>query len=290
MKQFKTLLATLLLTGMFTLNLQAQLKTPAPSPLAKFSQTVGLTDVTIEYSRPSMKGREIFAKGGVVPLGEMWRTGANKNTIITFGDAVKVAGMEVKAGSYALFTTPNEKEWTIVFYSDTENWGVPEKWDATKEAARFNIPVQKMAQKVETFLVNIGDVRFNTANIELIWENTLIEIPLEVDVDTKVNKEFDRLVKGPSPGDYYTMASYYHETGKDLYKALEYVNKATAENPKFWQVRRKAEILADLGRYAEAIETAKVSIKLAEDAKNMEYVRINEKNIAMWNKKSKGGK
>jgi hypothetical protein len=285
MKKITVLSLTLMMALLAANLLTAQIKTPQSSPVCKTSMTVGLTDVSIEYSRPSMKGRAIFAKDGLVPFGEMWRTGANKNTTITFGDAVKVSGKEVKAGTYSLFTIPGADEWTIIFYTDAENWGLPEKWDATKEAARFNVKSQKMGVTVESFLINIGDIRSNTANLELIWENTLIEIQLEADVDTKVMKEYDRLMAGPTQGDYYNLASYYHETKKDMFKALEFVNKATASNPKFWHVRRKSEILADLGRYEEAIEAAQQSLKLAQEANNMDYVRINEKNIGMWNKK-----
>lgn len=283
MNKLSTLLfGMLLLAGT---QIRAQLQTPAPSPSCKMTQTVGLTDVTVEYSRPSVKGRDIFSKDGLVPFGQMWRTGANKNTMVTFSDDVKVGGTEVKKGTYAIFTKPDASEWTVYLYTDTENWGVPEKWDDEKVAAKVMVKPKKMDISVESFLVNIGNLRTNSAELELIWDHTLVEVPIEVDVDSKVMGQFEKMLAGPTGSDYYRMASYYHETGKEAYKALEYVDKAIADNPKFWMVRKKSEILADMGRYDEAIESAKKSLKMAQDAGNMDYVRINEKNIAEWSKK-----
>jgi hypothetical protein len=267
---------------------QAQISTPAASPTMNLSTKVGLTDVSIEYSRPSVKDRDIFAKGGLVPFGEMWRTGANKNTMFTFGDDVMLGGKEVKAGTYALFTIPDENEWTIILYEDTNNWGIPKEYDAKKEAARFMVKPGKTGKGVETFTINITDVTYNSANINLSWEFTSVDLPLKVEVNKMVQKEFDRLVNGPNAADYYNMAAFYHESGQDLNKALEYVEKATmGDDPKFWQVRRKSLILADLGKYKEAVDSAKQSLALAQKAGNMDYVRMNEKSIADWTKKMK---
>lgn len=288
-KSIFILFAFFMLLGLSS-ELNAQIKTPAPSPSSKTTQTVGLTDITVEYSRPSKKGREIFGNEGLVRYGETWRTGANKNTIVTFSDAVKVGGKDLKAGSYALYTIPGAEEWTVIFYTDYNNSGVPEKWDATKEAARLMIKPQTFPVEVETFLINIGNISMNSASLEIIWDNTLVEVPVEVDADTKVMKDIERVLGGPSPADYYNAGSYYHESGKDLNKALEYVEKAVSKDPKFWQVRRKSLILADMGRYDEAITTAKQSLKLAQDAGNMDYVRMNEKAISEWMSKAKGGK
>ena len=266
----------------------AQVKTPAASTFMKMTSSVGLTDVTIEYSRPSVKNRDIFAKDGLVPFGEMWRTGANKNTMISFSSDVKVGGKDLKAGNYALFTIPGADEWTVIFYTDTENWGLPQEYDMKKEAARFMVKPSKLDKGVETFTVMLTDQTYNSANINISWEFTSINIPVSTDVTSEVQKQFDKMMAGPGASDYYNMASFYHESGQDLNKALEYIEKATTgDDPKFWQVRRKSLILADLGKYNEAVEAAKQSLALAQKAGNMDYVRMNEKAIADWTKMKK---
>ncbi len=267
---------------------QAQIHTPAPSPSCKLQQTVGLTEVTVEYSRPGVKGRTIFAEDGLVPFGKMWRTGANRNTVITFSDDVKVEGNELKAGSYALYTIPGADAWTIIFYSDTNNWGLPEEWDAGKEAARFVVrPVEHCF--TETFTINIDKLRNESAEIQLLWERTKVPMKLEVDVDSKVMADIERVMGGPTRSDYYAAARYYYETDRDLDQALEWVRKANELDPRYWQYRLEAQILAKMRRYDEAIEAAKKSLELAKAAGNEDYVRMNQKDIEEWSKMA-GGK
>lgn len=280
MKEIKLFI---LLFGIISIcSVHAQIKTPPASPGSTLTQVVGLTEVTIEYSRPNKKGRDIFSSSGLVRLGEKWRTGANKNTMITFADDVKVGGKEVKKGSYALYTTPGTNSWNIYLYTDTENWGLPETWDVSKEAANFSVTPTKLPFSVETMMININDIKSSSANIELVWDDVMVKIPLEVNTNKAVDAAYERMVAGPSPRDYYNLGSYYHETGRDLKKALEFVNLAIADDAKFWMVRRKSLILADLGRYSDAINTAKESLKLAETAGNKNYVRLNQKAINEW--------
>jgi hypothetical protein len=263
------------------ISLNAQVKTPAPSPACKVEQSVGLTDITIEYSRPSVKDRDIF--GGLVPYGKMWRTGANKNSILTFSTDVKIEGQDVKAGSYALFTTPGASTWDIVFYSDTENWGVPSEWDEEKVAAKASVKSEKIGVDVESFLINITNLRNTSATIELIWENTLVPINIEVPTDDLVQSSIDKTFAGASGGDYYSAARYYREQGKDLDKALAWMNKALEMNgEKFWVVRQKSLIQADMKDYKGAVASAKRSLELAKEAGNDDYVRMNEKSIGEW--------
>ena len=136
----KKIIALAFTLALFT-SVNAQIQTPAPSPFTKIEQKVGLTDVTLEYSRPSAKGRKIF--GDLVPFGKMWRTGANKNTIITFSDDVTVDRQTLKAGSYAIFVTPKQSSWDVIFYTDTENWGTPSEWDESKVAVKTTVKAQK---------------------------------------------------------------------------------------------------------------------------------------------------
>lgn len=261
----------------------AQIQTPAPSPTAEMKTRVGLTDVTLVYSRPSMKGRTIFAADGLVPFGSVWRTGANSATKLSFSDAVKLGGQALKAGDYALLTKPDANEWTVmVFPYESTNWaGYPEK----TPAATFTVKPEKLGNRVESFTMDINNYSNDGAHIELMWDMTKVSLPLSVEVDGKVMAAIDRMMAGPSANDLYAAASYMHDTGKDLNKALEYVQKANAMSPQFWTLRRESLILADMGKKAEAINVAKKSLEMAEKAKNDDYVRMNKASIAEWSKK-----
>lgn len=262
--------------------LAAQIATPAPSPGSTLKQTVGLTDVTIEYSRPGMKGRTIFAADGLVPFGEIWRTGANTATKFTFSDDVKVGEQELKAGSYAILSKPGASSWQVMFYPyDNSNFGVYLEREA---AATVEAKTMKTGQKVENFSIVIDNITNNSADIILAWDMTAAVLPLKVEVEKRVMANIDRVLAGPTANDYFAAASYYHESGKDLNKALEWIQKANAAEPRFWMVRREALILADLNRKKEAIAAAEKSMKLAEEAGNADYVRMNKKSIAEWSK------
>ena len=258
----------------------AQISTPAPSPSAKLKQTVGLTDVTIEYSRPSMKGRTIM--GDLVPYNEPWRTGANAATKVSFSKDVVVGGKEVKKGSYAMLTKPGMDKWEVMLFEyKSGNFGSYLKDDVTA-AATFMAEAMKTDYKIESFMFAIDDLKNDAANIYMMWENTTVVMPIKVHTNKEVMASIDRTMAGPSKNDYFAAASYLHDTGH-LEKAHDYILKATAgDDPKFWQVRRKALILADMGKKAEAISAAKKSMELAQKAGNKDYVRMNEKSIAKW--------
>ena len=279
MKKNLLLLPLLLLIGIVAL--QAQVSTPAPSPSAKVTQMVGLTEVTLEYSRPSMKGRTIFAADGLVPFGSVWRTGANQATKITFSDDVTLGGSELPAGSYAILSKPGSSSWDIHFYSyESSNFG---SYVEKEPTLVVSATPAKMDGTLETFTINIAGLHNDGAVLQFAWENTVVPVALGVMTDKTVMASIDRVMAGPSKNDYYNAATYYHDSGKDLKKALEWVNIATeGDNPRFWQVRRKALILADLGMKKEAIAAAKQSLELAKAAGNQDYVRMNEKSLKEW--------
>lgn len=283
-KVFSTIFSLAVLV-LFTINVQAQIKTPAASPTCKLSQDVGLTSVSIEYSRPSVKERTIFAADGLVPYGKMWRTGANKNTMITFADDVKVEGNALKAGTYALFTVPGAEEWEVIFYTDTENWGTPRDYDEEKEAARFKVKTEALPMNVESFTMGIGGMRNDHAYLQLLWEKTYLQMKMEVSVDDKVMASIKKTMGGPGRGDYYSAAQYYYEGGKDKAQALAWVQKANEIEGKYWQYRLESKILADIGQYGKAINAANKSKKLAAEAGNQGYVDRNTKSIAEWKAK-----
>jgi hypothetical protein len=276
-------LSILLLIVAFSTSVNAQIKTPQPSPMAKIEQVVGLTDVSVEYSRPAMRGRTIF--GDLVPYGKVWRTGANANTKITFGNDVTIDGKELKKGSYAIFTIPNENSWEVVFYNDP-NAGSLQKLDDSKVALRTTAQVVNMVDvTVQSFTIMIGDLTNDSAVLGFIWDNKYVGVPFGVPTDMIASKSIESVMNGPSGNDYFQAATYYHTAGKDLKQALAWMKKATAgDNPPFWQLRRMSLIQADLGDKAGAIATAKLSLASAEKANNADYVKMNKESIAEWQK------
>lgn len=271
--------------GILSLALNAQITTPQPSPASKIEQKVGLTDVTIEYSRPSMKGRTIF--GDLVPFDKMWRFGANKNTTITFSDDVKVGENELKAGSYAIFAKPSLTSWEIYFYSDTNNWGTPREWDDAKVAAKVSAASNSIPFDVETFTLDINNLTNNGATLDIIWEKTYLAVPFTVPTSKAVEASIDKVMGGPGAGDYYSAAVYYLQEGKDINKAKMWIDKAidlTKDQPRFWYLRQQSLIYSKAGDVKGAIEAAKKSLAGAEAAGNADYVKMNKESIAKWSK------
>ncbi len=265
--------------------IEAQVKTPAPSPKSTLEQKVGLTDVTIEYSRPSMKGRAVF--GNLVPYGKLWRTGANENTTVTFSDDVVINGQTLKKGKYAIFTTPKIDMWEVVFYSDTDNWGTPENWNEKSVALSTNVDTKMLSTPVESFTIGINNLDNNFAHIEFSWEKTFVALKFEVPTQKTALASIDKALAGPTSGDYFSSAQYFYQSNGDINKALEYVNKAMDMNKDkpFWYSRQKSLIQAKLGDKKGAIETAKISLEAAKVAKNDDYVKMNTDSIAEWSKK-----
>lgn len=268
---------------------EAQIKTPDPSPTASVTTVVGLTDVKVAYSRPKMKGRKIFGAGSdfLVPFGEIWRTGANNGTVVSFSDDVKVEGTDVKKGDYLLLTIPGAAEWTVILYSDVALGGNTAAYDKTKDAARFTVKSEKLSEKVETFTINISDLSDNstTANIQLAWENTSVKFGVAVDYDSKVMKSIEAGTK-VAPGNYVAAANYYFNNGKDLKKALEWMTLGieTGNQTAFWNIHTKAKIQDALGDKAGALATAQKSLELAKKAEgDFGYIKLNEDLIKKLN-------
>ena len=278
----KKIILSLFVTAL-TLSTNAQLKTPAPSPFQKIEQKVGLTDVTLEYSRPGMRGRTIF--GDLVPFNEVWRTGANENTKITFSTDVTINGTDLKKGTYAVYTKPGKQSWDILFYADATNWGNPAKWDDTKVAAQAKATVQSLPMKIETFTMTFDDVTNDAAVLGILWENTYVGLKFETPTEALVSKQITAIMNGPSANDYYASAAYYLEAGKDIKKAQTWIDKAvemTSEAPKFWFLRRQSLIHAKAGNKKGAINAAKESLKHAEKAGNSDYIKMNKESLKEW--------
>jgi hypothetical protein len=267
---------------------EAQVKTPQPSPKSTINQVVGLTDVTVEYSRPSAKGRKVF--GDLVPFERLWRTGANANTIVTFSDDVTIKGATLKKGKYALYTTPKADTWEIIFYSDTDNWGTPENWSENKVAYKTNVDVMTTQNNAETFTIGINNLTNDSATLDISWEKTMVSLKFDVPTNANAMASINKVLAGPTAGDYYSAGQYFYNSDGDLNKALEYVNKALSmvkpgTDAPFWQLRQKSLIQAKLGDKKGAIETAKASLAAATKANNQDYVKMNNDSIAEWSKK-----
>ncbi len=267
----------------FTYTANAQINTPQPSPSSKIEQKVGLTDVTLEFSRPGMRGRTIF--GDLVPFGKVWRTGANANTKITFSTDVTVNGQNLKAGSYAIYTIPNKDKWEVMFYTDSNNWGAPRNWDDSKVAAKTTAGVVPMPTKVETYTMTFDDLTNNSAVIGILWENTYVGIQFETPTDKAVQASIDKVMNGPGAADYYAAAVYYKQAGKNVDQAVKWIDKAidmTKDQPRFWYYRQQSLIHAMAGNKKGAIAAAKTSLELATKAGNNDYVKMNKDSLKEW--------
>ena len=268
--------------------IEAQVKTPQSSPKTTVNQVVGLTDVTVEYSRPSAKGRVVF--GDLVPFGKLWRTGANQNSMVTFSDDVVIKGNTLKKGKYAIFTTSKADMWEVTFYTDTENWGTPENWDANKVALSTMVDPTALGNHVETFTIGVNNLTNDSATLDISWEKTMVSIKFEVPTKKAAMASIEKVLAGPTGNDYFSAAQYFYQADGDLKKALEYVNKAVSsvkegQDVPFWHLRLKSLIQAKLGDKAGAITTAKASLAAAEKAGNADYVKMNNDSIKEWSKK-----
>ncbi|MFT5822853.1 MAG: hypothetical protein ACI8ZM_004110 [Crocinitomix sp.] len=280
----RILFAFLLLGASASVN--AQVKSPQPSPAAELEQTIGLTDIKIAYSRPGVKGRTIF--GDLVPFGKAWRTGANKAVQFSTSTDIIFGGTDVKAGDYALYTVPGKDKWDVILYTETEIWGTPETWNDSLEAARVTVNTKALNDNVESFTISIDNILNGTeANLNISWAKTKVTVKIEAPTDEIAQKSIDKTMAGPSAGDYYSAASFYLETGKDMGQAYTWIKKAIevrgGEAP-FWMLRKQSLIEAKLGKKKEAIATATLSMAAAEKAGNADYVKMNKDSIAEWSK------
>jgi len=264
---------------------QAQIKTPQASPRAIVSQMVGLTEVELNYSRPGAKGRPVF--GNLVPFGKLWRTGANENTTISFSDDVIIDDKILKKGKYALYSVPRIESWDIIFYTATDNWGLPQEFDETKVALRTTVKEEALSKPVESLTINISGLDTSSAYLEIFWENSFVALKFEVPTQKTAMASIEKVLNGPSANDYYSAANFLFQTNTDIAKSLVYVNKSLelSKDKPFWFLRLKSLIQAKQGDKSGAIETAKLSLEAAEEAKNQDYVKMNRDSIAEWSKK-----
>ena len=260
-----------------TANAQS-LKTPAPSTTQTIKQDFGLGTIELSYSRPNMKGRKIY--GDLVPFGNVWRTGANNATLLTFSDEVMIGGTKVPAGKYGLLTIPNKDSWTMIISKQTDVTS-PSAYKQESDVVRVNVkPATIAGGPYETFTMQFNNVKPSSTELAIVWDNTIVRLPITTDVESKVMAQIDNAMnKDNRP--YFAAAMYYLDNGKDLNKALTWFDKAVEQNPTaFWIHHQRANALAKLGKKEEAKTAAKKSMELAKEAKNDDYVKLNEKLLA----------
>lgn len=251
-----------------------QLNTPQPSSTQEVKQNFGLSKIELSYSRPGMKGRKIF--GDLVPYDKVWRTGANTATTLTFGDDVTIGGTKIPAGKYGLLTIPTASEWTVIITKQIDVTS-PAAYKPDQDLVRVKVTPVNLGFPVESFTILFGDITSNSCNLQLIWDDIVVTVPIITDVDSKVSAQIkDLMEKDNRP--YYAAAMYYMDNGKDLNQALSWLEKSTAQNPDaFYMFYQKARVLAKLGKKQEALAVSNKSIELAKAAKNDDYVALNMK-------------
>jgi hypothetical protein len=278
-----------ILSGLVCISLvtQAQVQTPKASPVAKVEQRAGLTDISISYSRPAVNERVIF--GELIPFGQRWRLGANENTKIKTSDVLIFSSGILKAGTYAIFATPKADSWEIDFYTDTTNWGLPEKWETEKVALTVSAKVTKMPVVTENLTISIDGMEFNSAVLNITWDKTQISLPFTLNTKEKVLASIDKVLSSStvSANDYNQAASYYFTEKIDMKKALEWSTKAVEMKgvSAYWMTRLKSQLQAANGDIKGALETAKISMEAAEKDGDQNYVKMNQKSIEEWSKK-----
>ena len=281
----KIFIQSVLLITIISTWANAQVKAPRTSPAATVSQTVGFSNVLIEYNRPRLNDRDMFEN--LTREGEVWRTGANMATRITLDEAVSIEGNQIPAGKYSIYSIPGKKEWTIIINNKIQ-WGT--LYSKEEDFLRFKVPTLKAADKSESFTFYFRNVTEEKAILGFTWENTKVEMNVEAPIHDAVVASIEETMKDVSSveqdGDFFTAANYYLDKGLDKKKALKWAQIfVERQGDKYWGHRTLARALAANGKYKEAIKSAEKSTELATAAGNMDYVHNNGKSIAMWKKK-----
>ena len=270
----KNLLIILCIISSMSLSYGQRLKTPTLSPFSKISQQVGLTEVNLEYARPSARGREVF--GNLVPYGEVWRTGANASTKITLTESASIGGKPIEAGTYALYTIPGKEKWIIIIHANTKMRSLAGGvYKQENDVFRFEVKPITIATNVETFTLQFADVGTNSLNLQLLWEHTLVNIPFTFEVDNQIAAQMTEFLKTPETiphRTYFEAAQYYLHNDRDLKEALNWIDAALVKSPENSRYGLlKAKIQAKDGYTSSAMETINLANAWAVKANNANY-------------------
>jgi hypothetical protein len=282
----KKIIIALAIAFVYSATTQAQLNLPNASPDAEFKQQIGFGEVEVKYSRPSARGRVIF--GGLEPFGKIWRTGAHDATTIRFSESVMLNGNNIPAGTYSLFTIPNQDEWTIIINKATEMHGTSD-YTQEQDLVRFTVKAEKSPRYYETFTIEVNDFAKEEAGLFLIWENTLVKLTIKMNVDEKVMAEINDRInvkKEDRASLFYQSSTYYFNNNKDLKQAYAWAQVANSKTQDAAYLQLQAKIEAALNDYASALKTLKASTDLAITKKLDQVIAANEKLRTEWATKS----
>ena len=269
------------LAALLVSSASAELTLPRVSQKASVMQTVGLTDVTIMYNRPGVKGRVIW--GGLVPYDKVWRTGANEATTITLSQAVKINGQPLPAGTYSFHTIPGKTSWTLIFNKTAEQWGSYD-YDASKDALRIQVtPVTGPNQEWMAF--SFSDVSTDSATVELAWEKLRVPFKIEADTKTQAMASIDKALSGEVKDweDPYSAANYAFNSNLGNANAMKWIDQSISLKETYWNLRLKAAILEKDGKRKEAIALGEKAIEVGKQAKDdAGEISKTEKQVAEW--------
>jgi tetratricopeptide (TPR) repeat protein len=267
-------LSTIAMAIVFAVATNAQVKMPAPSPTQTIKQEFAMGSIELKYSRPAAKGRVIF--GDLVPYNKLWRTGANAATSIYFSEPVEIKGKKVDTGKYVLYTIPGIDSWEIILNKGLNNWGI-DGYKESEDVVRVKVDAMKMKTKIENFTMQFADIKPESCELHIYWENTGVAIPIAAKIKDKLKAQLEDALNTAEKKPYWLAAQFYNEYEKNLPKALEYATKAAEANPKaYWVLLYKAKIQAEMGDKTGALESSNKSLALAKDDGNDDYVKMNE--------------
>jgi len=248
----------------------AQIKLPSPSPAATIMQTVGTTDLTVKYSRPSLKGRTPFTDA-FIPTGKVWRTGANQATAFTTSTDLMVDGKTLPAGSYAILSIPAADDWTLIF---SKNMAVTEQtYKQDDDALRVPIKVAKEADPTQSYTIGISDVTDSTANMNFMWANAKAVAPLRVDVNANAAANVEKAV-AEKPEDAAVLqaaANYNLSKGRNLEQALTWIDKSVSMKETYRNLFVKAQVLGKMGKYVEALPVAQKALTMGQSSNDASF-------------------
>lgn len=258
-------------------------KLPQPSPSGMVEQMVGLTTVKVEYSRPSARGRVVF--GDLVPFGEVWRTGANKCTTIEFDGPVMIEEQPVKPGKYSLFTIPSEDVWVVILNSNVDLWGAGDR-KPEEDVLTVKVPMTKAEPAVETFTIGFDEVKDDAALLTLAWDHLRIGVRIHADATKQALENIKEALAKPDAkfGAYHSSARFCIDRGLQLKEALSWAQKSVSMEKKYWNTYTLALAYAAVEDKKQAIATAEESMKLAQEAKDEQYVKMCRTRIEEWSK------
>lgn len=277
-------LSPVLLTALLALPAAAQgtpMKPFRVSPAVSLSHDLGISTLKVDYARPAVKGRKVW--GELVPFGQVWRTGANSATTLTFSHPVRVAGKDVPAGSYALFAIPGEKSWTLILNSEAKQWGAY-AYKADKDVARWEVAPKAIANQ-EWLTYEVEPRGEQGWHVELRWEK--VAVPFDVDVDVRGIywahlEEVLATAKDSDWKPWYQAADYCLKQGIKLDKAMVWIDASLKAGESFWNLECKARLMQKAGKTKEAIPFLDRAVVLAEGKAPKEYVDGLKQTKAGW--------